>query len=106
MLSQPQTELATRRVPAASSTPSTVVWIGSYVLNDADAGSGFDLIVLQKELASKSEEYLRLMAEVHRVMHGVDLILMREDDFEWKCQVGGTLPYRAKKERRVPHDFQ
>jgi hypothetical protein len=36
----------------------------------------------------------------------VDPIQMNEADFEWNSLVGGTLPYWAKREGRVLHDFR
>lgn len=98
-------ELIARRVAAASSSPSKVILIGSYARGDANEGSDVDLLVLQKDFADKASEYRRLIAEVNAVAFNVDLILMREEDFEWKALVGGTLPYWAKKEGRVLHDF-
>ena len=73
---------------------------------DATEDSDVDLVVLQKEFVHRGEEYLRLIDEVHKSLTRVDLILMREEDFEWKSTVGGTLPYWAKKEGRVLHDFK
>jgi len=105
MHSQQSIELIAQRVAAASSSPSKVILIGSYARGDATDASDLDLVVLQKEFANKASEYRRLIAEIHTVTFNVDLILMREEDFEWKAQVGGTLPYWAKKEGRVLHDF-
>ena len=78
--------------------------IGSYARGDATEDSDVDLVVLQKEFVNKGKEYLKLISEVQKVMTRVDLILMREDDFEWRSLVGGTLPYWAKKEGRVLHE--
>ena len=104
MFSQESIALAAQRIAAASSSPSKVILIGSYARGDATEDSDVDLVVLQKEFVNKGQEYLRLIGEVHKVMTRVDLILMREDDFEWRSLVGGTLPYWAKKEGRVLHE--
>ena len=104
MFSQESIALAAQRIAAASSSPAKVILIGSYARGDATEDSDVDLVVLQKEFVNKSQEYLRLIGEVHKVMTRVDLILMREDDFEWRSLVGGTLPYWAKKEGRVLHE--
>ena len=106
MHSQQSIELIAQRVAAASSSPSKVILIGSYARGDATENSDIDLLVLQKEFSDKAAEYQRLIAEIHAVSFNVDLILMREEDFEWKSLVGGTLPYWAKKEGRVLHDFR
>ena len=105
MHSQQSIELMAQRVAAASSSPSKVILIGSYARGDATEDSDIDLVVLQREFADKASEYRRLIAEIHTVAFNVDLVLMREEDFEWKSLVGGTLPYWAKKEGRVLHDF-
>ena len=105
MHSQQSIELMAQRVAAASSSPSKVILIGSYARGDATEDSDIDLVVLQREFADKAAEYRRLIAEIHTVAFNVDLILMREEDFEWKSLVGGTLPYWAKKVGRVLHDF-
>ena len=104
MFSQESIALAAQRIAAASSSPAKVILIGSYARGDATEDSDVDMVVLQKEFVNKGQEYLRLIGEVHKVMTRVDLILMREDDFEWRSLVGGTLPYWAKKEGRVLHE--
>ena len=104
MFSQESIALAAQRIAAASSSPAKVILIGSYARGDATEDSDVDLVVLQKEFVNKGQEYLRLIGEVHKVMTRIDLILMREDDFEWRSLVGGTLPYWAKKEGRVLHE--
>ena len=106
MHSQQSIDLIAQRVAAASSSPSKVILIGSYARGDATDESDIDLVVLQKEFLDKASEYRRLIAEIHTVAFNVDLVLMREEDFEWKSLVGGTLPYWAKKEGRVLHDFR
>lgn len=97
--------LAAQRIVAASSSPAKVILIGSYARGDATEDSDVDLLVLQEEFADRPNEYRRLIAEIHKELSRVDLILMRVEDFEWKSLVGGTLPYWAKKEGRVLHDF-
>jgi hypothetical protein len=46
-----------------------------------------------------------MLTQVHKITSNVDLLLMREDDFELKSLVGGTLPFWAKQEGQVLHDF-
>jgi uncharacterized protein len=106
MHTQQSIDLIAKRIAAASSSPAKVILIGSYARGEATEASDLDLLVLQKEFTSKASEYQRLISEVHTLSFNVDLILMREEDFEWKSLVGGTLPYWAKKEGRLLHDFQ
>jgi uncharacterized protein len=104
MFSEESIALAAQRIAAASSSPAKVILIGSYARGDATEDSDVDLVVLQKEFADKPSEFRRLNKEVRKELRRVDLILMREEDFEWRSLVGGTLPYWAKKEGRVLHE--
>ena len=104
MFSDESIVLAAQRIVAASSSPAKVILIGSYARGDATEDSDVDLVVLQKEFADKPNEFRRLNREVRKELRRVDLILMREEDFEWRSLVGGTLPYWAKKEGRVLHE--
>jgi uncharacterized protein len=104
MFSEESIVLAAQRIAAASSSPAKVILIGSYARGDATEDSDVDLVVLQKEFADKANEFRRLNKEVRKELRRVDLILMREEDFEWRSLVGGTLPYWAKKEGRVLHE--
>ena len=104
MFSEESIALAAQRIVAASSSPAKVILIGSYARGDATEDSDVDLVVLQKEFADKPNEFRRLNREVRKELRRVDLILMREEDFEWRSLVGGTLPYWAKKEGRVLHE--
>ena len=106
MFSEESIALAAQRIAASSSSPAKVILFGLYARGGATEDSDVDLVVLQKELKERPNEYRRLIAEVHRCVRRVDLILTREDDFEWKSQVGGTLPYWAKKEGRGLHELQ
>jgi uncharacterized protein len=89
----------------ATSAPTKVILIGSYARGNATSESDLDFLVLQKNFADKSSEHRRLIAKVQTLATKVDLILMRESDFEWKSLVGGTLAYWAKLEGRVLNDF-
>ena len=101
MFSQDAIALAAQRNAAVSSSPTKVTLIGSHASVYATEDSDVDLVVLQKEFFSNDQQYLRLIGEVHKVMTRVDLILMREEDFQSPGLAGGTLPCRAKKEGRV-----
>jgi uncharacterized protein len=93
------------RLAAVSSSPAKVILIGSYARGDATEDSDIDLLVLQKTLADRSAEYKRLRFEILTAKLRADLILMSEEEFEWKSLVGGTLPWWAKQEGRLLHDF-
>lgn len=105
MFSEESIALAAQHIAAAASSPAKVILIGSYARGDVTEDSDVDLVVLQKEFKDRPNEYRKLISDIHKELRRVDLILMREEDFEWKNSVGGTLPYWAKKEGRVLHDF-
>ena len=97
--------MAAQRIAAASSSLAKVILIGSYARADATVDSDVDLLVLQKEFDNKAEEYLQLIEQIRLSLPWIDLILMSEDDFEWRSLMGNTLPYWAKKEGRILLDF-
>ena len=97
--------LAAQRIAGASSSPAKVILIGSYARCDATEDSDVDFLVLQKNFKDRSNKYRLLMSEIRKELSRVDLILMREEDFEWKSLVGGTLPYWAKKKGPILFDF-
>jgi uncharacterized protein len=105
MLNQDSIQQIVDNVAKAASAPSKVILIGSYARGQATEHSDLDLIVLQKQFSNKAAEYRKLISQVHKISSNVDLILMREDDFELKSLVGGTLPFWAKQEGQVLHDF-
>jgi uncharacterized protein len=105
MLNQDSIQQIVDNLAKAASAPSKVILIGSYARGQATEHSDLDLIVLQKQFSNKADEYRKLIAQVHKITSNVDLILMREDDFELKSLVGGTLPFWAKQEGQVLHDF-
>lgn len=93
------------RVAAASSVPAKIILIGSYARGVATDQSDLDLVVLHKEVIDRASEYRRLITEIQTLATNVDLILMLDEEFEWRSLVGGTLPYWAKQEGRVLRDF-
>ncbi len=95
---------AAQRAAAAATSPAKVIVFGSYGRGDADEGSDLDLMVVERELKDKGEEYLRLRAAIGHLGVGVDLLLYSEHEFERRSQVPGTVLYWARKEGQVVHD--
>ncbi len=106
MHSRESIQLIAQRIAAAASSPAKVILFGSYARGNATESSDVDILVLQKQFIDRGEEYLRLATEAHKVIRNVDVILMKQDDFDWKSMVGGTLPFWAKQEGVVLHDGQ
>jgi uncharacterized protein len=93
------------KVAAASSVPAKIILIGSYARGDTTNQSDLDLVVLHREVVDRASEYRRLITEIQTLASNVDLILMQDEEFEWRSLVGGTLPYWAKQEGKVLRDF-
>ena len=104
MLAQQAILDAARRIAAAASSPAQVIVFGSYARGDADEDSDLDLLVIEREVRDKANEYMRLHRAVGSIGVGVDVVVLSRDDFERRSQVPGTLPYWAQKEGRVLHD--
>jgi predicted nucleotidyltransferase len=106
MLSQEAIQAAVERLVAAASAPVRVILFGSYGRGTADSGSDLDLMVIEREVADRAAEYMRLMDALGRVAPGVgiDLLIYPLDEFERRRQVPGTVLFRANREGRVLHD--
>lgn len=95
---------AARRAAAAASSPAQVFLFGSYARGDANSGSDLDLLVVEREVADKAAEYLKVHRAVGEIGVGVDVLIISRDEFERRSTVPGTLPHRAKTEGRLLHD--
>jgi predicted nucleotidyltransferase len=104
MLAQQAILDAARRLAAAASSPAQVIVVGSYARGDADEDSDLDLLVVEREVHDKADEYMRLHRAVGSIGVGGDVVILSRDDFDRRSQVPGTLPYWAQKEGRVLHD--
>lgn len=104
MLTQQAILAAARRAAAAASNPLQVLVFGSYARGDADEDSDLDLLVVEREVADKAGEYLKLHRAVGSLGVGVDVLVFGLEEFERRSQVPGTLPYWAKKEGKLLYD--
>ncbi len=104
MLTDQAIREAARRAAAAASSAAKVIVFGSYARGDADEGSDLDLLVVERNLGNRADEYLRLREAVGLIGVGVDILVYSEQEYERRSQVPGTLPYWARKEGKVVHD--
>jgi predicted nucleotidyltransferase len=98
--------VAERAVQAACG-PVRVVLFGSYARGQAGPHSDLDLAVIEPaftDLQAKADEYLRIRKAIGSVGTGVDLLLYDEEEFSWRSQVPGTLPYWIQKEGKLLHE--
>ena len=106
MLDQQAIQSAVDRLVAAASTPLRVILFGSYGRGTADSGSDLDLMVIEREVPDRAEEYMRLMDALGRVAPGigVDLVIYPLSEFERRSQVPGTLMFHARQEGKVLYE--
>ncbi len=106
MLDMEAIRAAAARLAAAASSPSRVIVFGSYGRGTAGENSDLDLMVVERDIADKADEYLRLMDALDRAALdiGVDLLLYPLAEFERRSQVPGTILFEARMEGKVLHD--
>lgn len=106
MISEQTIREAVKRMMAAATSPGQVIIFGSYARGTADEGSDVDLLVVEKEIANKPDEYMRLRDALGRLGPGVgvDLLLCQESEYARRSLVPGTILYRARTEGKVLHD--
>ena len=106
MLDDKTIQSAVARLVVAATSPSQVILFGSYARGTADEGSDLDLLVIEREMPNKADEYMRLRDALGRLAPGVgvDLLLYQEHEYVQRSQVPGHVLYRAWHEGKVLHD--
>ena len=77
---------------------------GSYGRGDATEDSDLDLLVVEREIADHTTEYLRLREVVGPVGVGVDLLLMPQAEFDRRRDWASSPVYWAAREGLVLYD--
>jgi predicted nucleotidyltransferase len=94
-------ERAGRALIDAAPAPAKVILFGSHARGDANEGSDFDFLVIEREVENRLTEEVRL----RRVLRGfgapVDVIVMDEALVQRRAKVRGTMVDRALREGRV-----
>ena len=106
MLDTHALEQAITRVAAAAASPTRIILFGSRARGTADAESDLDLLVIERHIGNRAEEYMRLCDALGRPLPGVgvDLLLYDEDEYLRRRQVPGNVLHKAHVEGRVLHD--
>jgi len=94
-------ERAGRALIGAASVPAKVILFGSRARGDADEGSDFDFLVIEREVDDRLAEAVKLRRALRGFGVPVDVIVMDEALVERRSKVKGTMVDRALREGRV-----
>jgi predicted nucleotidyltransferase len=94
-------ERAGRALIGAASAPAKVILFGSHARGDADEGSDFDFLVIEREVEDRLAEAVRLRDALRGFGAPVDVIVMDEALVQRRAKVKGTMVDRALREGRV-----
>jgi predicted nucleotidyltransferase len=88
------------RLARAAPKHSRVVLFGSYARDQADAGSDYDVLVIEPEVADAAREAVRLRAELGDLLVPIDVVVVDKAHATRRATVRGTLVERALREGR------
>jgi uncharacterized protein len=94
-------ERAGRALIDAASAPARVILFGSYARGDADEGSDFDFLVIERQVEDRLAESVKLRHALRDLRVPVDVIVMDEALAGRRAKVKGTMVDRALREGRV-----
>ncbi len=94
-------ERAGRALIDAASAPARVILFGSQARGDADEGSDFDFLVIERQVEDRLAESVRLRHALRDLRVPVDVIVMDEALAGRRAKVKGTMVDRALREGRV-----
>ena len=94
-------ERAGHALADAASAPAKVILFGSYARGDADEGSDFDFLVIEREVDDRLAEAVKLRRALRGFGVPVDVVVMDEALVERRSKVKGTMVDRALREGRV-----
>jgi uncharacterized protein len=89
------------RLALAAPKDSRVVLFGSHARNQADAGSDYDVLVIEPEVTDAAKESVRLRAELGDLLVPIDVVVVDQAHAARRATVRGTLIERALREGRV-----
>jgi predicted nucleotidyltransferase len=94
-------ERAGRALIDAASAPAKVILFGSHARGDADEGSDFDFLVIERDVHDRAREAVRLRRALRGFGVPVDVVVMDEALVQRRSKVRGTMVDRALREGRV-----
>ncbi|TAJ29063.1 MAG: nucleotidyltransferase domain-containing protein [Nitrospirae bacterium] len=96
-------ETAVQRLVAAAN-PRKVILFGSYAEGKATSESDLDLLVIEREVASKRKEMVRLRKAIGSVGLPVDVLVYSEEEVADWGHLPGTALYWALKDGKVLYE--
>lgn len=99
--SEEMIERAGHALVDAASAPAKVILFGSRARGDANEGSDFDFLVIERQVDDRLAEAVKLRHALRGFGIPVDVIVMDEGLVERRSKVKGTMVDRALREGRV-----
>jgi uncharacterized protein len=94
-------EHAGRILADAAASPATVLVFGSHARGDASDASDLDFLVIERDVANRAEEMVRLRDALPLLGVPVDVIVVSQEQADKWARVKGTLVQTALDEGRV-----
>jgi predicted nucleotidyltransferase len=94
-------ERAGRALIDAAPAPAKVILFGSQARGDADDGSDFDFLVIERDVEDRFGEMVRLGRILGRLLVPADVVVVSEEYAKKWASVKGTLVNEAMSEGRV-----
>ena len=91
---------AGRRIGAAAPEGSRVILFGSHARGEAGPNSDLDILVIEPEVESATEESVRLYRTLRDLRIPVDVLVVDEAKARGRAKVKGTVVERALREGR------
>jgi uncharacterized protein len=92
------------RILADAAHPLKIILFGSYAQGRPTEESDVDLLVIERVLANKLEEMVRLRRLLRPLRIPVDILVYSEDDVREWGHLPGTTLYWALKQGKVLHE--
>ena len=94
-------EHAGRILADAAASPAKVLVFGSHARGDAGDASDLDFLVIERDVANRAEEMVRLRDALPSLGVPVDVIVVSQEQADKWARVKGTLVRTALDEGRV-----
>ncbi len=84
--------------------PERIILFGSQARGTEDERSDIDIMVVEKNVASKADEIVRLCRVLAPLGLGVDLVVVDETAFDYWKETPGTVHYEALTEGKTLYE--